>query len=444
ALEEVEMRGNVAEGEGGAVFFDKAGSQDSVITFRNVLVAESRVIQAGTYGAALLMEGISGTRFSLHARQTTLAANQTPSALRLDMFDDGTLEAVLTNTLIYSTTHAFVGRENAGTVAITHTNTLVYQVTNVHTTASGSPSFSASGQVSGDPKLDELYRLRAGSAAVDAGVNTGVSTDLDGEARPGGSGYDIGADEYKGSAGRLRFVQADYQVAENGTSVSIAVERVGGNSGQVSVQYATEDGTAQAGSDYTSAGGTLTFQDGEALKSFTVNIKDDTAFEGHEAFFVTLQNPAGGAALGDPARAQVTILEDDVSTAGQLRFQKSSYTVNEAAGQVTVTVERVNGSSGQVSVQYATSGYSARPNDDFIPAGGTLTFGDGETQKSFTLTVLNDTLREGDEEVIVALSSPTGGAVLGSPSQTVVHIQDSHNIFLPLTLRGRHVDLQRR
>ncbi len=436
ALEEVEMRGNVTQGEGGAMFLDKAGSQDSAITFRNVLVAESQVLKPGSYSAAIFLDGGSLADLTLHAVQTTLAANRTPALLVFQQFyDQVALQAILTNTLVYSATHAFVGKENAGTVAITHTNTLVYQVTNVTTTTAGSPTFSASGQVSGDPKLDDVYRLRAGSAAIDAGVNTGVPTDLDGEARPNGSGYDIGADEYRSSAGTLRFAQADYQVAENGASVTIAVERVGGNSGQVSVPYATEDGSARAGSDYTSASGTLTFQDGQALRSFTVTIKDDTTFEGHEDFFVKLQNPTGGAALGDPARARVTILEDEVSTAGQLRFQEDSYTVNEATGQVTITVERVNGSSGQVSVQYAASGYSAQPNEDFIPASGTLTFGDGETQKSFTLTVLNDFIAEGREQVFVALSQPQGGAVLGTPSQATVNIEDSHNLFLPVTMK---------
>ncbi|HEY54073.1 MAG TPA: hypothetical protein G4N94_11510 [Caldilineae bacterium] len=56
----------------------------------------------------------------------------------------------------------------------------------------------------GDPKFAlDGYHLTAGSAAIDKGVNAGVTTDIDGDARPYGSGYDIGADEYSGTVGRV-------------------------------------------------------------------------------------------------------------------------------------------------------------------------------------------------------------------------------------------------
>ncbi len=436
-LEEVEMRGNVAEGQGGTIALLKAGSVASTVSLRNVLIAESRILQKSPNGGAIYLQGGSGASFTLRAQQLTLAANQTPSALFLFMFYDQVLQAVLTNTLVYSATHAFVAQEDAGTVAITHTNTLVHQVTNVETSASGSPSFSATGLVTGDPKLDAVYRLRAGSAAIDAGVNTGVSTDVDGDARPLGGGYDIGADEYRSSPGSLRFVQPFYQVKENGSTVTLAVERVGGNSGQVSVQYATRDGSATQPGDYTQSSGTLTFADGEALKLLTIAIKDDTVADGNETFFVELKNPSGGATVSGPATAQVTILDDEIPPAGALQFAQARYTVNEATGKVTVTVERVNGSSGQVTVQYTTNGYSARPNEDFVPISGTLTFLNGETRKTIVITLIPDTLPESTEQVIVALSNPTGGATLGTPSQTTIDIEDSLLLFLPIVTRPR-------
>ena len=435
ALDGVEMRGNVAEGKGGALFLVKHGSEDSVARLTNVLIAESGVVRAAAFDAAVHAEGGSGADLTLHLQQTTLAANRTPAALTLEQFYDRTVQAVLTNTLVVSATHAFVGQEDAGTVAITHTHTLAHDVAHVETAASGTPSFSASNPVSGDPKLDALYRLRAGSAAIDAGADTGVATDLDGDPRPGGAGYDIGADEYVAAPGTLRFAQADYQVREDGTSLTLVVERVRGNRGAVSVQYATQDGTAQAGSDYTSTSGTLTFGDGEARKTITVPILDDTAFEGHESLFVRLQNPTGGAVVGGPATAGITILEDEVPQAGELRFRQARYTVNEVVGQAVITVERVGGSQGRVSVEYSTSEYAARAGEDFVPTSGVLIFEDGETEQRFTVTVLNDALFEGDEELRLALSNPTGGATLGTPSQAVLVIEDSQNVFLPLVVR---------
>ena len=100
-------------------------------------------------------------------------------------------------------------------------------------------------------------------------------------------------------------------MAENGASVPLTVTRTGGSTGVISVDYATSDGTATVGGDYTTASGTLSFADGMTSQSFSVVILDDALFEGDEGFSVTLSNAAGGASLGTPATANVTITEDD-------------------------------------------------------------------------------------------------------------------------------------
>jgi hypothetical protein len=107
-----------------------------------------------------------------------------------------------------------------------------------------------------------------------------------------------------------------YKVGEAGGVVTITAKRSGGSlGGPVTVNYATGNGTATAGTDFTAAGGTLTFGPGEATKSFTVHVTSDLAREGDEAFQVTLSNPGGGANLGSPASATVTITDDDAAPA---------------------------------------------------------------------------------------------------------------------------------
>jgi len=84
--------------------------------------------------------------------------------------------------------------------------------------------------------------------------------------------------------------------------VTITATRSGGSNGAAGVSYATSNGTAAAGSDYTDAGGTLSWTDGDAAnKTFAVSITNDTAVEAGETFTVSLSSPTGGATLGSRA-----------------------------------------------------------------------------------------------------------------------------------------------
>ncbi|MFO0850787.1 MAG: Calx-beta domain-containing protein [Gemmataceae bacterium] len=80
----------------------------------------------------------------------------------------------------------------------------------------------------------------------------------------------------------------------------------------VSVDYATADGTAAAGSDYTAQTGTVTFAPGQTSRLVLLATSDDTLVEGNEAFTVQLSNPSGGAAVA-AGTATVTIADDEAA-----------------------------------------------------------------------------------------------------------------------------------
>lgn len=111
--------------------------------------------------------------------------------------------------------------------------------------------------------------------------------------------------------------------------------------------------------------------------------------------------------------------------AGTLAFGSSTYTVNES-GTATVTVKRVGGSSGAVSVQYATvPGGTATAGVDYTSASGTLTWADGDTSdKTFNVAIINDLFDEPDETINLSLTSPAGGAALSNPSTASITIAD--------------------
>jgi hypothetical protein len=113
--------------------------------------------------------------------------------------------------------------------------------------------------------------------------------------------------------GVIQLQATSFDVAE-GMIVNILVARSGGNSGAVSVEYATADGTAIAGADYTAANGTLTWPNNvSGNRTISIPIPDDGLAEPVESFTVTLSNVSGGATLGANSSATIRIIDNDVT-----------------------------------------------------------------------------------------------------------------------------------
>jgi len=105
-------------------------------------------------------------------------------------------------------------------------------------------------------------------------------------------------------------------------------------------------------------------------------------------------------------------------------FSTIDYRVTEGTS-ATVTARLSKPSSDPVTVDYATTFGLAVPDRDYIPVKGTLTFPPNVTQQSFTVMTLNDQKYKGERGVLVELSNPTGGAVLGIPPIARVNILDN-------------------
>ena len=160
-----------------------------------------------------------------------------------------------------------------------------------------------------------------------------------------GSSYDFALVRYNSDylAPTLEFSAPVYSAAENSGAATITVLRKGDASSAATVNYATSNGTATAGSDYTATTGTVTFSAGDFLKTFSIPIQNDETNEGNETVNLTLTNPTG-ASLGTQNTATLGIDDHPAND----NFANGQF-IYGAAG--TVTGNQINASkeSGEPS-----------------------------------------------------------------------------------------------
>ena len=217
------------------------------------------------------------------------------------------------------------------------------------------------------------------------------------------------------------FSSTNYFIDEGGTNVTIIVNRLNPNTGIATIGFATSNGTATATADYLSTNGILTFLDGESSKTFTIPILDDSVIEGSETVLLTLFSPSPTNAAILTNSATLTIIDNDAG----IRFSAATYSISESGVQATINVLRTTVTNTQVSVDFVTSNSTATAGLDYQPTNGTLIFAPGETVKSFSVRIIDDTVIEGDEDVFLSLSTPTGGAVLANPSVATLTLMDN-------------------
>lgn len=221
----------------------------------------------------------------------------------------------------------------------------------------------------------------------------------------------------------ISFTESTFAVNESaaGGRASVFVKREGETATAVSVTYFASGRTATDGTDFQSVSGTLNFEPGESLKFFTVPILDDAEVEDNESIDLQLFSGSTDVQIGR-AVATLTIFDNDFAP-GVISLLTSNG-ASESSGSMTITVVRRSGRTGTVTVNYAVTGTTATPGEDFIPQSGSLTFLEGEISKTIVIALRDDSRIEGNEFVSVVLTGPTGGAVLGTSSISVPIVDD--------------------
>ncbi len=220
------------------------------------------------------------------------------------------------------------------------------------------------------------------------------------------------------------FAQPGYFAIETGGNVTVGVDRVGGTNGSASVQYSTSDGTALAGTNYRTAGGTLTFAPGEMFKTFTIPVLYDPQITGNLIFFVALSNPSSGKVV-PPTTTAVTVIDVDTG----FSFALPTNSVSKSGTNAIIGVLREGSTGTSNSVHFSTSDGTAVAGVKYIATNGVLTFLPGQTSNFFLVPIIKDNQADGDQTVNILLSSPTGGARLVAPTTEVLTIIDTEAGF---------------
>lgn len=177
---------------------------------------------------------------------------------------------------------------------------------------------------------------------------------------------------------RVYFEPGHYTVMENCGEFEVRVVRRGDLTTQITVDFETEDGSAEAGSDYVGRKGTLVFPPGVDEQRFKVEVIDDDVFEQDEHFYVRLSNVSEPAILSTPKVATVMILDDDHG--GIFAFGTKDHELVESVGTYELKVQRFSGARGKVIVPYWTEDGTAKAGKDFEPLHEELIFENNEVE----------------------------------------------------------------
>ena len=229
--------------------------------------------------------------------------------------------------------------------------------------------------------------------------------------------------------------QSGARFATLNLSLSAAVDPI------VTVNYATRDDTAQAGSDYLASNNVVSFAPGQRTATLQIPILGDTLLEPDERFTVQLSDASNALISHTASRASVVIRNDDQPPLPDISIASLRQAEGNTAAYVNLSLRLSSTASQPVTVNYTTQDGSAKAGVDYTASQGSVTFTPGQTRQTLSLLVLGDTGVEPDERFQVTLASPLNAALATHSSATVTLTNDDAAAIQPtLAISGTRVN----
>jgi hypothetical protein len=224
--------------------------------------------------------------------------------------------------------------------------------------------------------------------------------------------------------GRVHFDATNLNVNETAGNANFAITRTGNTTGPLTVQYATRNGTAAAGADYTALSGSVTFADGETSKTIVLPILNDNIDEHAETLSLTLSDfNAGGGAAGSLSMALLTIEDDDpppsisINDIEVVEGNSGSTTAN-----ITLSLSNVSGKT--ISVDLAATAGTATATVDYTFLFNKANVSPGALTQTVSVAIVGETRFEDDETFFVNLSNPVDVTIADTQGMVTIKNDD--------------------
>ncbi|MEK0449172.1 MAG: hypothetical protein RL088_1440 [Verrucomicrobiota bacterium] len=424
----------------------EAGNDPGIFVIsRSGSTAQALVVQLGLTGSAL-----QGVDYATIPAQVTIPAGSDFTTVVVTPVDDGIGEPAQTVRLYLRAASGYsLGSAVEGTVTITDNADVPYVTigttgsalesgTNgtfrITTHGTGSGNVTVNYAVSGTATNGSDFTALPGSISIGKNTTATISvvpiqdTDIEGYETvtltlTPDAAYTLGVDRsatlniVDDELPQVNVSTTNSTFSESSGTARFFVSRTGATTAAMTVNY-TMSGTATSGTDYTAPSGSVTIAAGNAGAYVDIPILADAIQEGTETIVLSV---APDAAYSAGIGSATYYLDDAQSPTLSLRFNPNIATIAEGGGPATATVTLSGASPNTVTVQVLLTGGTALGGGiDHTFAGDLLVFEPGETSKTVSIPLTDDTVPEANETITLVLDNPTGNTRLSNTTSNTV------------------------